>query len=238
MRQGGTEKPPDSDATSGPPERTRWSTLVERWLPESWVRSRVDPGRAGLLGLLLLGLIAAGVVAVTVWAERPVAAPAPEPSRRPPVLDMVAPSPPPTLVVSVVGRVARPGLVEVRAGARVADALAAAGGPLPDTDVTALNLARKLVDGEQLAVAVPTPPAAEPASANGQAATATGDGKLDLNAADVEQLDQLPGIGRVTAERIVRWRTEHGRFASIDQLREVGGIGQTRWSRLRDLVRA
>lgn len=190
-----------------------------------------------MLGLLLVGMVAAGVVAVTVWAERPIAAPVPQPPQRPPVLGMVGPSQPPSLVVSVVGRVARPGLVEVRAGARVADALAAAGGPLPDTDVTALNLARKLVDGEQLAVAVPVPPAAEPGSANNQAEVSGGAGKVDLNAADVEQLDQLPGIGRVMAERIVRWRTEHGRFASAEQLREVGGIGQTRWARLRELVR-
>lgn len=197
----------------------------------------MDPGRAGLLGLLLVGLVAAGVIAVTVWAERPVAAPAPQPPQRPPVFGMVAPrADPPSLVVSVVGRVVRPGLVEVRSGARVADALAAAGGPLPDSDITALNLARKVVDGEQLVVAVPTPSGTEPGAVNGRAAS-DGDGKLDLNAADVEQLDQLPGIGRVMAERIVRWRTEHGRFASVDQLREVGGIGHTRWARLRELVR-
>lgn len=240
MRQAEADRPPPAhqDLAHSPPKRTRWTAFAEHWLPESWLRSRVDPGRAGLLGLVLMGLVAAGIVAITVWAERPTAEPATQPAQRPPVLMTPAPSAEPSaLVVSVVGRVVRPGLVEVRAGARVADALAAAGGPLPDTDITALNLARKVVDGEQLVVGVPVAQGADAALGSGQAAVAGGDGKLDLNAADLEQLDQLPGVGRVTAERIVRWRTEHGRFASVDQLRNVPGIGQTRLTRLRDLVR-
>lgn len=240
MRHAESDRPPPAnpDLAHSPPKRTRWAAFARHWLPESWVGSRVDPGRAGLLGLLLLGLVAAGIVAFTVWAERPTAEPAAPPPQRPPELLTPAPSAEPSvLVVSVVGKVARPGLVEVRAGGRVADALAAAGGPLPDTDITALNLARKVVDGEQLVVGAPLAQGAETASGSGQAAVAGGDGKLDLNAANVEQLDQLPGVGQVTAERIVRWRTEHGRFASVDQLRNVPGIGQERLARLRDLVR-
>lgn len=250
MRQSALDQPPptDPDPPSGSSKRAWWATVAERWLPESWVQSRVDPGRAGLLGLLLVGLVVAGIVAVTVWSQRPTAAPVSQLPERPPVLVSAPPvapaigppmssAEPPSLVVSVVGRVARPGLVEVRPGARVADALAAAGGPLPDTDITALNLARKVVDGEQLAVAVPGVPSAGHPPATGRVAGGSGDGKLDLNAADVEQLDQLPGIGRAMAERIVRWRTEHGRFASVDQLRDVGGIGRVRLTRLRDLVR-
>jgi competence protein ComEA len=237
----------DKKARAGPEsadnrvvQRTFWRRWAERWLPESWSRSRVDPRRAGFLGLSLVGLVILGVIGFTVWSDRPTAAPAPEPLVRPPLLSTPGTSAAPQrLVVSVVGRVTRPGLVTVESGARVADALEAAGGPLPDTDVTTLNLARKLVDGEQLYVAVPVPPGAErvPDAAVRDAPAAEGDGKLDLNRAGAEQLDQLPGVGRVTAERIVQWRTEHGRFATVEQLREVGGIGDTRFSRLRDLVR-
>jgi competence protein ComEA len=222
--------------------RRIWRRFAEHWLPESWLRSRVDPGRAGWLGLLLAGLVVLCAIGFTVWMDQPMAAPAADPPVRPPVLTeptpgtSAAPAPQP-LVVSVVGRVTHPGLVRVGPGARVADALEAAGGPLPETDITTLNLARRLVDGEQLRVAVPTPQGAEDTTTAAGAAPAATDGKLDLNQADAQQLDQLPGIGRVTAERIVQWRTEHGRFTSVEQLREVGGIGAARLSRLRELVR-
>jgi competence protein ComEA len=141
------------------------------------------------------------------------------------------------VVISVVGKVARPGLVRVPDGARVADALEAAGGALPGTDLVALNLARRVSDGEQLLVGVAPPPgqaavgAAPPAGEPGDVAL------VDLNTATLEQLDTLPGVGPVTAQRILDWRTANGRFTSIDQLREVSGIGETRFSRLKDLVR-
>jgi competence protein ComEA len=136
------------------------------------------------------------------------------------------------LVVSVVGKVRSPGLVAVPSGARVADALSAAGGALHGTDLTALNLARKLTDGEQLYVGIPAPPQAVPQ----QADAPTAPGKLNLNTASAEQLDTLPGVGEVTAKRIVDWRTQHGSFSSVDQLQEVDGIGATKFSRLRDQV--
>ncbi|MFD0922111.1 ComEA family DNA-binding protein [Saccharopolyspora rosea] len=177
-----------------------------------------------------MALVVVGCVVTATWLQRPVAEPAPPLPLSPP--PPPAASAPAQLVVSVVGKVERPGLVTVPAGSRVADALDAAGGPLPDTDVTALNLARRLVDGEQLYVAVPAP-----AQAAGQSGGGAGDGKVDLNTATEEQFDALPGIGEVTARRIVQWRTEHGRFDSVDQLREVGGIGESRFARLRELVR-
>jgi len=133
-----------------------------------------------------------------------------------------------TIVVSVVGRVAHPGLVTVPDGARVAEALRAAGGPLPDVDVNTLNLARRLSDGEQIAIGVPAP-VADPGS--GRPA-----GKVDLNAAALSELDSLPGVGTVTAQRILDWRTKHGRFGSVDQLREVDGIGPARFNQLKNLV--
>jgi len=152
------------------------------------------------------------------------------------------------LVVSVSGKVLRPGLVQVPAGARVADALAAAGGPLPGTDLTGVNLARRVVDGEQIAVGVPPAPDAGGAGPAGDAGTAGAGpgsaggagpgpaGRVDLNAATLDQLDALPGVGPVTAERILEWRTRNGRFTRVEQLREVEGIGERRFAQLRDLV--
>jgi len=120
----------------------------------------------------------------------------------------------------------------------------AAGGPQPGIDLSGLNLARRLVDGEQIAVGVPPapdaagrPPAGSAAGAGpagaGPAAPA---GKVDLNTATVAQLDTLPGVGPVTAQHIVEWRTRNGRFARVDQLREIDGIGERRFQQLRDLV--
>ena len=221
--------PPDG-ARSSP-----WSRFAERWLPESLLRSRVDPGRAGALAIALVAALVLVGALVFAWSGRPVAESAPPPLPAPPPPVSASAAAPPELVVSVVGLVQRPGLVTVPAGARVADAVSAAGGPLPETDLTGLNLARRLSDGEQLYVAIPVPPEARTGQA-GQPG-AGGDGKVDLNTATKEQLDGLPGVGEVTADRILQWRTEHGRFDSVDQLREVGGIGDSRLSKLRDLVR-
>jgi competence protein ComEA len=127
------------------------------------------------------------------------------------------------VVVSVVGQVAAPGLVTLPAGSRVADALAAVGGLLPEADPASINAAAVLSDGEQIAVGVPgavTPAAGAPASAGSGAG-----GALDLNTATVADLDALPGIGPVLAQRIVDHRTAHGPFTSVDQLDDVSGIG-------------
>lgn len=149
------------------------------------------------------------------------------------------------VVVHVVGQVAAPGLVSVPVGARVADALTAAGGASPDADLTALNLARTVVDGEQIVVPRPGEAVAVAPSAPGTAAgttapgsaTGTAAGPVDLNAADAATLDGLPGIGPVLAERIVAWRDANGRFTSVDELGEVSGIGPATLTDLRDLVR-
>lgn len=146
-------------------------------------------------------------------------------------------SPAPTgasLVISVVGRVAKPGLVTLPDGARVADAIEATGGPAAGAKLGALNLARRLTDGEQIYVGVPPPPNAEPAA--GPSGAGQPGGPVDLNTASLMSLDTLPGVGPVTAQRILDWRTEHGRYASVGQLREVEGIGPTRFAKLKDLV--
>jgi len=136
---------------------------------------------------------------------------------------------PDTLVVSVVGKVAEPGLVTVTPGARVADALAAAGGAVAGANLATINLARKLSDGEQIYVDIPIPPGM---AAGGQAASS----RLDLNTATAAQLEELPGVGEVTAQRILEWRAEHGRFTSVDQLLDVSGIGDTRLADIRGRV--
>ncbi len=140
------------------------------------------------------------------------------------------------VVVDVAGKVRRPGIVRLAAGARVVDALIAAGGALPGVDLTPLNLARRLVDGEQVLVGVAAASAAAPGGGAAGAAAGTG-GQLDLNAATVEQLEALPGVGPVLAQRIADWRTEHGHFSTVDELREVSGIGAKKFADLKDRVR-
>jgi competence protein ComEA len=209
--------------------------LVECWVPPALTRS---PARRRLTALI--AVLAAVVVLVGGSILLLGGSPPPE---KAPLLPAARDSPPTaaaspskaaesSLVVSVVGKVRSPGLVTVPSGARVADALSAAGGALDGTDITALNLARKLTDGEQLYVGVAAPPPAAPQQADAPAAP----GKLNLNTASAEQLDSLPGVGEVTAKRIIDWRTQHGSFSSIDQLQEVDGIGETKFSRLRDQV--
>lgn len=139
---------------------------------------------------------------------------------------------PPELVVSVVGKVAKPGLVRIKQGARVADVIEAAGGAKPGTDLTSLNLARTVADGEQVHVGVPLPPG----SAGGEPADGAKAVPLDLNAATSEQLQELPGVGEVTAQRILDWRAQHGAFTAVEQLREIEGIGERRLAGLREYV--
>ncbi len=138
------------------------------------------------------------------------------------------------VVVDVVGKVRRPGLVRLPAGSRVDDAIRAAGGALPGADLSAVNLARVLVDGEQIAVGTSgAPPPSGPA---GGTATTSAGALINLNTATADQLDALPGVGPVLAQRIIDWRTQHGRFDAIDQLRDVPGIGDAKFAEIRALV--
>jgi competence protein ComEA len=218
------------------------------------LRARLDPvglAPADVLALLVLLLAAAGLTAVVWWTTRPVplAAAPPVPSAAPspwpsggaddaPDAPAAATTPPP-VTVHVAGRVARPGVVVLPAGSRVADAVAAAGGATPDAAVETLNLARPLVDGEQVRVPAPgepLPPTPTPPPAAPTAPTAS-EGPLDLNTATLDALDALPGIGPVTAQRILDHRQAIGRFADVGQLLEVPGIGPSRFADLEPLVR-
>ena len=149
-----------------------------------------------------------------------------------------APAQPDVLYVHVAGAVARPGLYALPGGSRVVDAIAAAGGIADGGDQAAVNLAREVSDGEQIVVPMvgEAPPAA---TGSGGASGAAGDdaGVVDLNTADAAALDSLPRIGPALAERILAWRDENGRFASVEDLLAVPGIGEKLLEGLRDRVR-
>ena len=136
----------------------------------------------------------------------------------------------PKLVVHVAGAVRRPGLYRLAEGKRVADAVARAGGATAPADTTAINLAAPLADGMQVVV-----PSRAPA-VEGGAAAAGPPARVSLSSASLEQLDALPGVGPVTAQKILDYRAAHGGFASVDDLDAIPGIGPARIEQLRELV--
>jgi competence protein ComEA len=151
------------------------------------------------------------------------------------------------VVVHVVGAVRRPGLYRLRQGMRVADAVSHAGGPTLRANLAGLNLAAPVVDGTQILVpaSIESPtgtPSGDGQGAVGGAPAAAGGAmsvptaKVSLSSATLEQLDALPGVGPITAQKIVDYRAAHGPFSSVDDLDQVPGIGPTRIEQLRDLV--
>jgi competence protein ComEA len=207
-----------------------------------------DPGRRGVRALAVVAVLVVAVAAVLAWRARPASEPLPMPLPMPvpaPASPLAGPQPAPgapatagaELVVSVSGRVRRPGLVRLPPGARVADAIEAAGGLQPGADVAFLNLARRIVDGELILVGVTAPPGADPAPAPGGPAGPTGPAApVNLNTATLAQLDALPGVGPVLAQRIIDHRERHGAFRAVGDLRQVDGIGEARYEQLKELV--
>jgi competence protein ComEA len=182
---------------------------------------------------VLAAAILALVLLVVAW--RHTAAGTPAPLRVAPVT--AARTSPATaarlLVVDVVGAVRRPGLVRLAEGSRVAAAIAQAGGLRRGAERAGVNFAAPVSDGQQ--VVVPQRGAAVAAGAGGGAASAS-TGPVSLSSATAEQLDALPGVGPVTAEKIVAYRQQHGAFRSVDELDAISGIGPSRIADLRGLV--
>lgn len=253
----------DADDGADPDTDTDPNSLLPRWVPDGPVQSdgwlakvRADPGRAGAIALSAVAAIAVLVTIFTLMREQP----PPVASAKLPPVDAAAASRTPSpaahpnqpVVVSVVGLVHTPGLVTLAPGARIADALKAAGGTTDGADTLGLNMARQVDDGEQIVVGI-APLKGQPAvlgssvspgsTAPGPTSSAPRPGKgnpaqlINLNTATVQQLDTLPGVGPVMAAAIVAWRQSNGKFTSVDQLGEVDGIGPGRLEKLRPLVR-
>ncbi|OMC40086.1 ComEA family DNA-binding protein [Mycobacterium sp. IS-1264] len=262
------DDPEDSQHDPDAPDDDQ-NSLLPRWLPDAsqrggWVaRLRADPGRAGAIAMAVVAALAVLVTIFTLVRDRP----APVMSAKLPPVEKASTASPRSsagpvagqpagdrpCVVSVVGLVRTPGLVTLAPGARIADALQAAGGAVDGADTIGLNMARPVGDGEQIVVGLApisgrptalgssvasgsTPTPGTPAPVSGSAKPKPGQA-LDLNTASVEQLDALPGVGPVTAAAIVAWRQANGKFTSVDQLADVDGIGPARLEKLRALVR-
>ncbi|WP_374195197.1 helix-hairpin-helix domain-containing protein [Streptomyces sp. ISL-1] len=234
---GGGRAAADVDSTTSTGTRQRVGLAVRERLP-LWMQLRCGLEPRALAALAVVLVVAAVFAAQHFWAGRPQTVPAPElvqqgagtrePEPQP------SPGPPPSdagpggrIVVDVSGKVRRPGVHRLPAGSRVADALRAAGGVRAGTDLTGLNRARVLMDGEQVVVGALAPPGSPMPGSPMPGAGAGGQnaGPVSLNSATVEQLDTLPGVGPVLAQHIVDYRTQQGGFRSVDELREVNGIG-------------
>ena len=211
--------------------------------PRDW-RARLGDLRA-LLPLSTAGLIAASLGAVAaiglgVVGFRLLRPPPPTelslPRATPPAGASPTTAVPGPVVVYVAGAVARPGVYPVGGGARVADAVGAAGGTTPDADLDPLNLAARLSDGDRVLVprkGQAPPPVLGPGPA-GDGSTPSG--PVNLNTATAEQLEALSGVGPATAHAIITWRQQHGRFRSVQDLLQVRGIGPAKLEALRDQV--
>ncbi|CAM5725492.1 ComEA family DNA-binding protein [Streptomyces violaceorubidus] len=236
-------------------ERT-WQALRER-MP-LWLQTRCGLERRSVAALSVLLVVAAVFAVQHFWSGRTQPVAAPEVVREAAAYREDKPGPTagdrattgehgstaasattagPEIVVDVGGRVREPGVHSLPAGSRVADALRAAGGVRPGTKTDGLNRARFLVDGEQVIVGAPAPPPGAAPAPGGPTGAAGPAAPVSLNTATTDQLDTLPGVGPVLAQHIIDYRTQHGGFRSVDELREVNGIGERRFADLRDLVR-
>lgn len=254
-----TRVPDGSGAPDGPavpvvpgvpvPGRHASRRLIE-WLPEP-LRGRVDLGPWHLAAVALVLAVALGATAWWIARGSP-STPAPVASSTAAPLAPVSPAVSPvaasagtsagasapsataSVTVDVTGKVRAPGVHVLPAGSRVVDAIAAAGGPRPGVNLSSLNQAQLLVDGEQIVVGGPAPgvpggvePPGQPVSAAGASGSAGASGALvNLNTATAEELDTLPGVGPATAQAILAYRQEHGSFSSVNQLLDIQGIGE------------
>ncbi|MFC9277835.1 helix-hairpin-helix domain-containing protein [Streptomyces collinus] len=246
-----------------PSLRDRAGLALRERLPV-WVQARCGMERRGAVALAVVLMVAAALAVQHFWTGRTQTVSAPQVVRaQTPFTERDAEAggsgsgeagakaarapgasvtPGGEIVVDVGGKVRRPGIRRLPAGSRVADALRAAGGVRPGVSTDGLNRARFLVDGEQVLVgatagaAVPSGPAGGAGSGSGPAGPGPA-APVSLNTATADQLDTLPGVGPVLAQHIIDYRTRHGGFRSVDELRQVNGIGDRRYGDLRTMVR-
>lgn len=215
---------------------------LREWAEELACRSGVDGWPPAVRRAA--GVLAVAALAAVVWrwglggGAQGGAAEVPEPrSARPSVeASSARPAAPATVTIHVVGAVRRPGVYVLAGGSRAMDAVTAAGGLLGNADQAAVNLARVVADGEQIAVPVQGAGGGPPGAGGGGAAGGAAGAKVDLNAATAEQLDALPGVGPATAAKIVADRTANGPFRNVEDLLRVPGIGAKKLDVLKDLV--
>ena len=241
---------------------------LDEWIPGGWLRTW-SLGRVGGAALLIVVLVCAGFALAQLLRAEPQTVSAPQ---LPGLAEVEASNnsndgepngvaaeserdPGGEVVVSVVGLVHEPGLVTLAPGARVADAIAAAGGGREGADTTTLNLARPVSDGEQVVVGALPPDGAlppgsavlatgdsektdgpEPAGGGTASAASAGDGKVNLNSASAAELESLNGVGPATASAIIEYRESSGPFSTVEQLGEVKGIGPAKLESLREQV--
>jgi competence protein ComEA len=256
---------PVGAATSPPhPGRHARRGLTPGTALAGWLHDRLPPtlqGRVqlGASHLTVVALIVAAALAATCWwviradgaaTGVPVAADRSRGSSATPLVTPVAsaaassrataapvsPSPSGTIIVDVAGKVRRPGIATLPAGARVVDALRAAGGARRGVDLGSLNLARVLSDGEQILVGVPAPPGIAASAAAAPVGTGAPPTLVNINTAGQAELETLPGVGPVTAQAILRWRSENGSFTAVDDLLEVSGIGDATLAKIAPFV--
>lgn len=222
---------PDGDDFDPPPVAARLARPVKALVPRArqFVREHLV-----VVGVIVLTGVLWGGYSLFQARTTPVAVAAAQPSVQ---VSVATPTPTPAarLKVHVLGEVRRPGVVTLPEGARVQDALAAAGGLTKRAKPGELNLAAPVADGAQLVIGRANSQLR--ASTSGSGGTASGTAKIDLNTATVDQLDTLPGVGPVTAQKILAWRSAHGRFRSVAELQEVDGIGPKSYAEIAPHVR-
>jgi competence protein ComEA len=208
---------------------------------------RVDPGRRVVLVIGVVVLVVGAVVGGWILSARPESVPVSASAStrgRMPTGAVASPSASSTVsvaavsVVDVAGKVRRPGIYRLPAGARVDDAVRAAGGALPGVSLDSLNLASRVSDGQQIAVGIASAPGLSSTTGigSGSGSGVGGSAPVNLNSATLEQLQTLPGVGPVLAQHVLDWRAAHGSFRSVQQLNDVPGIGDVKFAALRQLV--
>jgi competence protein ComEA len=183
-------------------------------------------------GLILVFILTVGIAGFYFLNSRPSMQPAFAPDLSQGMVQEKISEMPVELIINVAGKVNNPGVYQLPQGSRVIDAIKAAGNQRNGVDISDINLARVLVDGEQILVGSP-----KPASGKIAAKKITIDNPLDINRATITQLDTLPGIGPVTAQRIIDYRTKVGRINSVDELKKISGLGGAKFEEIKSLLR-